>query len=136
MLLEIFGLTWVFYGARYAIVSPSGRRLPWHKSKTMLRNVLIMASSGIVLFSKEYANAVAQVPVSAIVSALYACNSCSISLWLLSYDTKCASMCAAVCASAAIGGLLITAMLEFSNKASGAPVSYIQMSSGALIRCG
>lgn len=27
----------------------------------MLRNVLIMASSGIVLFSKEYANGVAQV---------------------------------------------------------------------------
>lgn len=27
----------------------------------MLRNVLIMAASGIVLFSKEYANAVAQV---------------------------------------------------------------------------
>lgn len=27
----------------------------------MLRNVLVMAASGIVLFSKEYANAVAQV---------------------------------------------------------------------------
>ena len=27
----------------------------------MLRNVLIMASSGIVLFSKEFANAIAQV---------------------------------------------------------------------------
>lgn len=27
----------------------------------MLRNVLIMASSGIVLFSKEYVNGVAQV---------------------------------------------------------------------------
>ncbi|ETK71780.1 hypothetical protein, variant 3 [Phytophthora nicotianae CJ01A1] len=59
----------------------------------MLRNVLIMASSGIVLFSKEYANAVAQ---------------------------------------PRLVGSLITAMLEFSNKASGAPVSYIQMSSVAV----
>ncbi|TDH66341.1 uncharacterized protein CCR75_002734 [Bremia lactucae] len=55
----------------------------------MLRNVLIMASSGIVLFSKEYVNAVAQ---------------------------------------PRLVGSLITAMLEFSSKASGAPVSYIQMS--------
>ncbi|CAH0487983.1 unnamed protein product [Peronospora farinosa] len=55
----------------------------------MLRNVLIMASSGIVLFSKEYANAVAQ---------------------------------------PRLVGSLITAMLEFSTKTSGAPVSYIQMS--------
>ncbi|KAL7683643.1 hypothetical protein Plhal304r1_c040g0118131 [Plasmopara halstedii] len=61
--------------------------------RTMLRNVLIMASSGIVLFSKEYANAVAQ---------------------------------------PRLVGSLITAMLEFSNKASGAPVSYIQMSSVAV----
>ncbi|CAI5746816.1 unnamed protein product [Peronospora destructor] len=59
----------------------------------MLRNVLIMASSGIVLFSKEYVNAVAQ---------------------------------------PRLVGSLITAMLEFSNKASGAPVSYIQMSSVAV----
>ncbi|RMX69202.1 hypothetical protein KXD40_007324 [Peronospora effusa] len=60
----------------------------------MLRNVLIMASSGIVLFSKEYANAVAQ---------------------------------------PRLVGSLITAMLEFSTKTSGAPVSYIQMSFGVLI---
>lgn len=32
-----------------------------HEDAAMLRNVLIMASSGIVLFSKEYVNGVAQV---------------------------------------------------------------------------
>lgn len=40
----------------------------------MLRNVLIMASSGIVLFSKEYTNAVAQVTTPVTISAFYACN--------------------------------------------------------------
>ncbi|GAB9463660.1 hypothetical protein Gpo141_00001110 [Globisporangium polare] len=55
----------------------------------MLRNVLIMASSGIVLFSKEYVNGVAQ---------------------------------------PRLVGSLVTAMLEFSAKTTGAPVSHIELS--------
>ncbi|KAJ0409462.1 hypothetical protein P43SY_002352 [Pythium insidiosum] len=59
----------------------------------MLRNVLIMSASGIVLFSKEYVNAVAQ---------------------------------------PRLVGSLVTAMIEFSTKTTGAPVSYIELSTVAV----
>ncbi|DAZ98397.1 TPA: hypothetical protein N0F65_000111, partial [Lagenidium giganteum] len=59
----------------------------------MLRNVLIMAASGIVLFSKEYVNTIAQ---------------------------------------PRLVGSLVTAMLEFSAKTTGNPVSYIELSNVAV----
>ncbi|KDO26032.1 hypothetical protein SPRG_08685 [Saprolegnia parasitica CBS 223.65] len=59
----------------------------------MLRNVLLMATSGLVLFSKEFANAIAQPRLI---------------------------------------GSLLTAMLEFSAKTTGAPVSFIEFANVAV----
>ncbi|KAL0589871.1 hypothetical protein ABG067_002096 [Albugo candida] len=59
----------------------------------MLRNVLIMASSGIMLFSKEYTNTISQPRLI---------------------------------------GSLMTAMLEFSAKVTGSPVSYIKFAKVAV----
>ncbi|OQR90021.1 hypothetical protein ACHHYP_05870 [Achlya hypogyna] len=59
----------------------------------MLRNVLLMATSGLVLFSKEFAHAIAQPRLI---------------------------------------GSLLTAMLEFSAKTTGVPVSFIEFSNVAV----
>ncbi|TYZ60957.1 hypothetical protein PybrP1_011237 [[Pythium] brassicae (nom. inval.)] len=58
-------------------------------ARNMLRNVLVMTASGIVLFSREFVNGVAQ---------------------------------------PRLVGSLVTAMLEFSTKTTGAPVSHLELS--------
>lgn len=116
----------------------------------MLRNVLVMASSGIVLFSREFVNGVAQVRTSGGVYLLHvvrvqeSVRSVGRPLSLTQLDVWCATLAVWRVYRGDWGvwtvnwlqprlvGSLVTAMLEFSTKTTGAPVSHLELSNGAV----